>query len=457
MPDDGAGWVGTSWYYPYRSMYANLAWLPWLEVNLRLTEFETGPLISPGYGRYKDKALDLKLLLQKQKNFIPSLAGGALDVVGTEIMKSWYGVATWRFDNWAFSAGYGTDRLNGFFGGVQYDVSPWLEFKAEYSPLDYTRDKTSNVYIHPDPADQKYNLGFVAKTDWGGDFSLSYQRGEELSFGFSYAFDCNNPPFFKFGNKSSKEKELPVPGKPGVPDWDNTDPEKLAADIFQGLEECVKVRDVEILMGDRTLLVAYENIGYASDAEALARVFAVVANVAPWDMDTLSLVPRLRGVPVVRADFPGSQAALLRMGRISRYDAPEARIAWAPSGTSLGERPEESWRLQSHAALRKRGQSSFKIMVVYEPRIDRTLEEDYMNRWSLDAIYQWRSSRGWEAIFDVRLPLENTIDIYWEPETNDDVRIWKGVYSYLKELENLPLGEKSFLLAEAGWVDENWF
>mgnify|MGYP005627880069 CR=1 FL=1 len=141
MPGDGAGWIGTSWYYPYRSMYANLSWLPWMEINLRLTEFETGPLISPGYGRYKDKALDVKLLLHKQNNFVPSLAGGVLDVMGTKIMKSWYGVATWRFDAWAFSAGYGTDRMNGFFGGVQYDITPWLEFKAEYSPLDYPQDK----------------------------------------------------------------------------------------------------------------------------------------------------------------------------------------------------------------------------------------------------------------------------------------------------------------------------
>nr|HPI98854.1 YjbH domain-containing protein [Synergistales bacterium] len=135
MPGDGKGWAGISWYEPYRPYYVTLGYFPWMEFNLRLTRFATGGIVSEGYGRYKDKAIDLKFLMLEQDETHPSVAFGVTDILGTEIMQAWYSVATWEWENLAITWGYGTDRLNGFFGGISWEPYDWLELKAEYSPL----------------------------------------------------------------------------------------------------------------------------------------------------------------------------------------------------------------------------------------------------------------------------------------------------------------------------------
>ena len=84
MPGDGIALISYSDFYPYRSGAVSIGLFPWLEMNIRLTEFETAPIISPGYGRYKDKAMDLKFLLMDQKGARPAVAVGVVDMMGTE-------------------------------------------------------------------------------------------------------------------------------------------------------------------------------------------------------------------------------------------------------------------------------------------------------------------------------------------------------------------------------------
>jgi len=123
MPADGAGRFGFTLASPYAFYYVNLVWLPWLEVNTRLTTFENIYVAQNGWAndegvgrRYMDKAMDIKIMLHSAKNwYAPSIAVGVTDAVGTELMQAWYGVGTWRLHNLAFSLGYGTDRMNGLF------------------------------------------------------------------------------------------------------------------------------------------------------------------------------------------------------------------------------------------------------------------------------------------------------------------------------------------------------
>ena len=141
MPEDGAGRFGFTYNSPYQYYFLDLAWLPWLEINARFTTFDTLSVnefnhVAPDVEgrRYMDKAIDLKFMLWHSKNpqnwIIPSIAVGVVDMMGTELMKAYYGVATWRVGNFAATLGYGSDRLNGFYGGIEYDVADWLTFKA---------------------------------------------------------------------------------------------------------------------------------------------------------------------------------------------------------------------------------------------------------------------------------------------------------------------------------------
>jgi hypothetical protein len=96
-------------------------------------------------------------------------------------------------------------------------------------------------------------------------------------------------------------------------------------------------------------------------------------------------------------------------------------------------------------------------MAVYEPRIDQTLADDYQNRWSIDLIYEnRRAADGWAAYVNARIPLYNDVEIWWEPDMNDEIRLHQAVLSHIGNY-NRGRDEGLWTLSEAGWLDENWF
>ena len=464
MPDDGTGRFGATYASPYSFYYVDLAWLPWLEINTRLSTFDnvhvswTGAINNKGIGRrYMDKAIDLKLMLHHSDLwYIPSLAVGVTDIMGTELMKAWYGVATWRRDRLALTLGYGTDRMNGLFGGVTWDVFDWLTLKAEYSPMDYSQDQASGHKPHPGQPKKKYNVGVVFRAPWGMEGSVSWQRGEEWVFSLSQRFDLAGP--YLFGEApNSLQKHYGQPGGARAAQWGDVPPDVLGARIQEALSEFVRVRDVELGITDRKVVLAYENYGHSSHAEAMVRVLVVLSSLLPH-LDSVVLVPSLRGIPVVAAEFPGELLFALRSRDLDSKEPLRAAIfVWADG--DLFERlvPQNSrWLYHSKGFMSKRGRHTLKAMPVYEPRIDRTLDDDYQDRWSLDLIYEGRYSNGWAAFADVRFPLRNEVEIPWEPNMSDQIRIHQAVVSYLRSLK----GQDEtglWLLGEAGWLGDQDF
>ena len=446
VPGDGKGWFGRGRNDPYAPYYFTVGLLPWMEFNVRLTEMRSIVIPTEVWDYFVDKAIDLKFLLYSQEGWIPSFAVGATDISGTKVTDSQYAVATWKMQDFAFSMGYGTDRLNGFFGGVSWQVLDWLEFKAEYSPLDYSSDRVSGARILKEDPSSSFNYGVVAT--WNDlSVSLSHQRGDQWCWNFSYAFDVSKPLFG--GRKSPIAK--PEDGK--VIAWSETTPEDMSLNLVEAIGSSIGVRDVNVLVGDKKVLIAYENIGYSSQAEALTRVMVMASWLVPWDAETVSFVPRVRGVPIVRVDVPGSQLGLIRLGELNRHDGRSAKVRWA-TGSRFSVDPGEEWSFfRKPGKTLHKGQNDFKIMLTADLRVDRlTNRPFFMSRWSVDYVYDWRSSQGLAAHLDVRQPVSNNIDQYFEAQVNDEIRIWKGVLSYIHRF-----GEGLYGFAEVGWLDDMWF
>jgi hypothetical protein len=437
---DGLGWIGWSEVDPFACPYVTLGYLPRLEFNLRLTNFLDGPVVSPGYGHYKDKGMDVKYLLFPEEGTFPAVAVGALDLAGTRLLKANYVVLTRHRWPFTLSAGWGTDRLNGFFGGVSWILTPYILFKAEYGNLDYSRDRNVTV----DTPEQRWNAGFVVETPWGTDLSLSWQRGSEWGLGLSQRFDLRRP---FFGGRKPRfaraEKTL-------TDVWEGADLNALADGLREVLSEKLGLRGIRVLASPYRVLAAFEAPANGTP-EACARIAVLAADLLPRGTESMSIVPLLRGTPAVRLEIPGSALEGLRQGRIDP-DLPRAATAsWVDRKSLLGEREGENWSTDPDAAL-PWNRVVLRLQPAWEPRVDRTLDDVFMSRLSLDAIAGWTGSRGWAAMADVRIPLANDIEIWWEPETNDETRIWKAVVSQV-----VNLGDGTFLVGEAGWLDENWF
>ena len=171
--------LGATQVYPYRYFFGTVGLYDRLEVNGRVTEIigVTAFANLPGssYGNDKDKAVDAKFLILKERRFLPAVAIVISDPHGTGLYSSQAIVASKQFFPFDVSFGFGNGRLGkqpltsqgeGFnvelfsnpgkwasdalpFGGIQFAATPWLSLLAEYSPIRYERQTT-------DPAQPKY-------------------------------------------------------------------------------------------------------------------------------------------------------------------------------------------------------------------------------------------------------------------------------------------------------------
>lgn len=453
IPDDGNGRFGYTHDSPYSFVFIDVAWLPWLEINTRLTTFSTILINNdPEYRRYMDKAMDIKAMLWHSKNpeywFIPSIAAGVADIMGTELMKAYYGVATWRWGDFALTAGYGNKRLNGFFAGFEWDVANWLTLKAEYSPLDYSNDSASGKKVLTEGPSKKYNAGVVLKAPWGMEGAVSYQRGDEWAFSVSQRINLRGPFI------GASRKHFDAPGDMRIASWEGVDTEELLSRLKSGFEKYTRVRDVDLKLEEtdegHKISVAYENYGYSSHAEAMTRVLLVLSAVMP-EMSEVVLIQKNAGVPIVQAVFPGTLLFDIRAHTLREDDAVQGSVfSWASA---------ELEEADAEHLLKSKAQNEVKAMVVYEPRIDQTLKEEYMDRWSLDLIYNGRYSNGWGGVVDVRFPFHvhaDTSDInglWWEKDFNDKVRIQNAGLTYANHFGS---EGRAWLFGEGGYLNEEW-
>lgn len=154
---DGTFSVGYSFDQPYSTLWVSTSILPFLQVTGRYAAVSGIPGFSnvpgdygSGYGRYKDKVFDAKARLWREVGWLPAVSVGASDLLGTELFKGQYIVATKTFGidrNFEASVGYGNKRPEGLFGGVRWTphASPWsvvAEFDANDYPNDYRAAET---------------------------------------------------------------------------------------------------------------------------------------------------------------------------------------------------------------------------------------------------------------------------------------------------------------------------
>lgn len=207
--------------------------LPWLETTFRYTiNYALPPF---GQRALYDRSFDLKMRLFQEGRYMPQVALGFQDIVGTGIYSAEYLVASKRFGPFDFTGGMGWGRLAsrpafenplawisqkfatrpgesgtggtflftdlfrgpnvGLFGGVEYQTPiPNLTFKAEYSSDAYSEERKGNAQkagqnYAPFPVNVGLSYRFLSDIDVG----VAYMYGKELSVNLSIALDPTQP------------------------------------------------------------------------------------------------------------------------------------------------------------------------------------------------------------------------------------------------------------------------
>lgn len=149
---DGTFSVGYSYDSPYGSTWVSSTILPFLQMTGRYVSINgiAGFSNEPGqygseYGRFKDKVADAKVQLWQEAGWRPAVALGATDLLGTELFKGQYLVATKTFgpqQQVEVSLGYGRKRPDGLFAGARWTpvAAPDWAVLAEYDAVAYSRD-----------------------------------------------------------------------------------------------------------------------------------------------------------------------------------------------------------------------------------------------------------------------------------------------------------------------------
>jgi membrane-associated phospholipid phosphatase len=153
VEQDGTFSTGYGYDSPYGSTWVSATFLPFLQVTGRYVSITGTPAFSSsedsgygkGYGRYKDKVVDAKLNVWKGSDWTPAISVGATDLLGTELFKGQYIVASKIFGsarNFEASLGYGRKRLSSVFAGARWaPISlPGWAVVAEYDANNYKND-----------------------------------------------------------------------------------------------------------------------------------------------------------------------------------------------------------------------------------------------------------------------------------------------------------------------------
>lgn len=315
--------LGATQVHPYRYYFGTVGLFDRLEVNGRVTEVIGVKAFTnlPGssYGNDKDKAVDAKLLLLKERTFLPAVAVAISDPHGTRIFASQSIVASKRFFPFDVSLGFGNGRLGkrplpaqgeGFkvelftdpakwarealpFGGIQYAATPWLSLLAEYSPIRYDRQTT-------DPAQKKYfpsavrspfNFGARVKPLKWLEIDASWQRGREIGVTASVAFDI---------------------GRPLVPIRDEPSMETVGAsraplqDRIAFALANAGFSDIAVSDGGFTLRIDAQNDRYFFAPRAVEVLLATIAPLVPPSVEYVRVQLKENGIPVAEATVPAS-------------------------------------------------------------------------------------------------------------------------------------------------------
>ena len=350
----------------------------------------------PGTGGTFDRSFDLRYRALDEGRFgswSPAVAIGLQDFMGTGLLTSEYVVASKSLGTkviataglgWgrmgtqngfanplgAFVAGYdtrpsndvgfgGKPSLNQFFkgdaalfGGVSWQYSDKLTFKAEYSSDAYVRENANGTIDSRSPV----NVGVTYNWKPGVTVDAAYLYGSELAAGVTFSLNPRERAVVSGMETAPVAVRGRGQSRAAVAGWGVTQGASMTEAVRAGLRaDGIQLAGLDVT--DTAARVRYTNTQFRSEAQALGRVARVLTQVMPDSVTQFTLEPMRAGIAlsattVNRSDLEAlentADAAEALMTNSTFGEAGQSAAAPLAPGTA---NQAFTWGLGPYAAL----------------------------------------------------------------------------------------------------------
>jgi len=301
--------MGYSYDRPYGSLWVTATVLPFLQVTGRYVSINGIPGFTDvkggygsNYGRYKDKVVDAKVNLLRESGSLPEVSIGATDLLGTELFKGQYLVASKTFGdarNIEASIGYGRRRPNGVFGGIRWAplATPGWAVVAEYDANDYKKDfRASNT------AAGERRKGPVVGLEyrWGWLGAQVARHSDHFSANAYISFPFSEREFIPKLYEPAPFDPKKAPPRVSAEEWQQQ--ASHGTELVQALVE-QDFKNVRVTFEDNTLKLSLTNSRISNLGRAVGRAARTALAFAPQGTRAIQVTYTKLEQPIVTYEF----------------------------------------------------------------------------------------------------------------------------------------------------------
>ncbi len=181
------------------------------------------------------------------------------------------------------------------FGGVEYQINESWGIKAEYASIAYPQQAFAPAVDVETP----YNLGVTYRPRDGVQVGLAYLYGTEVALSGTFSLNANNRPGMSGRETAPVPVKVTATNSRAAATWDRAVlPEPVLQSALRTLLEAEGITLSGLNLTDTTARVRYVNGRYRSQAQAMGRVARLMTQVLPAPIQTFTLIPEDRGMPL---------------------------------------------------------------------------------------------------------------------------------------------------------------
>lgn len=371
---DGDVSFGPTRAFPHTLVNLNFQFLPWLQPTLRyIITDDVGGACEKNY----DRSLDVKFLLLSESDYLPQIAIGFQDALGTPYYRSEFVVFSKRFYDFDFTLGLGWGKLGSrahfknvlgclnthfkkrghlarhkggipgvkdFFRGTHMALFGGVEFSTPVQGLNLKVEYNSNTM-----ADERLHQKYRDKTavNFGASYQLTnwvqlragLEQGHQLMVGASLMGNFHEtPPHPQLPVPPVRKRGQPMPGAPALKPGEKPAPPPPLHVVAEALYKKAGMPLVALYQNAPMLTIYCENNQYRLPAVAMARIARILTFIAPDNIDFFKIVLVEKGMnvtsmTVLRRDIENLGSFKGSAEEVTKHAWLEAVSPCYPSGT----------------------------------------------------------------------------------------------------------------------------